>query len=149
MRGSSSGASALLLLALGGAGCARPMASAMRDGGGSAPCELGAAPAVRHLLYFGRNIPGGGVVGDSALRLFLADEVSLRFPAGFTIWDATGHWKGAGGLAETERTVVLMLLLTGAGESDSLVRTTAQAYKERFRQEAVLHERSVVCSRLE
>lgn len=144
-----SGASALLLLALGGAGCARPLSSAMRDGGASTPCQLGAAPAVRHLLYFGRNIPGGGVVGDSALRRFLSDEVAPRFPVGFTVWDATGHWKGESGLAETERTVVLMLLLAGAGESDSLVRMVAQAYKERFRQEAVLHERSVVCSRLE
>jgi hypothetical protein len=125
------------------------MASAMPNGGPSTACEVGAAPAIRHLLYFGRNIPGGGVVEDSALRLFLADEVALRFPTGFTIWDATGHWKGASGLAETERTVVLMLLQTGAGEADSLVRTVARTYKQRFRQEAVLHERSVVCSRLE
>lgn len=140
-------ASAVLLLALGG--CARPMASATRDGGPSTQCEVGAVPAVRHLLYFGRNIPGGGVVGDSALRRFLVEDVAPRFAAGFTVWDATGHWTGASGLAETERTIVLMLLQTGGGNADSLVRVVAHAYKQRFRQEAVLHERSVVCSTLE
>ena len=63
------------------AACAQP-------GSGPAPlqpvpaCAADAAPSVRHLLYFGRNIPGGRVGGDSALTAFLADEVAGRFPDG-------------------------------------------------------------------
>jgi hypothetical protein len=130
------------------AACAQP-------GSGPAPlqaipaCAADAAPSVRHRLYFGRNIPGGGVVGDSALTALLADEVAGRFPDGFTIWEATGHWRGASGRTETEQTLVLMLVRPAGTAPHSLVRAVALAYKARFRQEAVLHERGFVCSRLQ
>ena len=137
------------LAVLAGAACARA-AGAAGDAVAPAPatCER-TDEATRHLLYFGRNVPGGGVVGDSALRAFLVEEVARRFPAGFTIWDATGHWQGASGRSETERTTVLLLVQPASGSADSLVRAVALAYKQRFSQEAVLHERSAVCSRLE
>ena len=114
-----------------------------------ASCSADATSSIRHLLYFGRNVPGGGVVGDSALAGFLAEEVAQRFPDGFTIWDATGHWRGASGRTETERTMVLMILHPDGDAADSAVRAIADAYKGRFRQEAVLRERDIVCSRLQ
>jgi hypothetical protein len=138
------------LVALAGSACTRA-AGAAHDAAAApaqAACERAEA-ATRHLLYFGRNVPGGGVVADSAIRTFLAEEVARRFPAGFTIWDATGHWQGASGRPETERTTVLLLVQPASGSVDSLVRAVAHAYKQRFSQEAVLHERSAVCSRLE
>ena len=131
------------------ASCARPVADVPASVGPALGCSAGAAPSIRHLLYFGRNIPGGGVVADSALHAFLAEEVTRRFPDGFTIWDATGHWRGASGVTEQERTTVLIVLQPAAAAVDSLVREVALSYKERFRQEAVLHERAPVCSRLQ
>jgi hypothetical protein len=138
------------LVALAGSACMRGTGAAHGAAIAPAPaaCERAEA-ATRHLLYFGRNVPGGGVVADSAIRTFLAEEVARRFPAGFTIWDATGHWQGASGRPETERTTVLLLVQPASGSVDSLVRAVAHAYKQRFSQEAVLHERSAVCSRLE
>jgi hypothetical protein len=138
------------LVALAGSACTGAAGAAHDAAVAPAPaaCERAEA-ATRHLLYFGRNVPGGGVVADSAIRTFLAEEVARRFPSGFTIWDATGHWQGASGRAETERTTVLLLVQPASGSNDSLVRAVAHAYKLRFLQEGVLHERSVVCSRLE
>ena len=139
-----------VLLALAGSACT-PATGAANDAAiapAPATCERAEA-ASRPLLYFARNVPGGGVVADRALRAFLAEEVARRFPAGFTIWDATGHWQGASGGPETERTTVLLLVQPASGTVDSLVRAVAVAYKQRFSQEAVLHERSAVCSRLE
>ena len=143
-------ATCAVLAALAGAACTRAAGAANDAAIAPAPatCEPAEA-ATRHLLYFGRNVPGGGVVADSALRAFLAEEVARRFPAGFTIWDATGHWQGASGRPETERTTVLLLVQPASGGADSLVRAVALAYRQRFSQEAVLHERSAVCSRLE
>lgn len=143
-------ATCAVLAAWAAAACTRATGAA--NDAAIAPAPAACAPAeaaIRHLLYFGRNVPGGGVVGDSALRSFLAEEVARRFPAGFTIWDATGHWQGASGRAETERTTVLLLVQPASDSADSLVRAVALAYKQRFSQEAVLHERSAVCSSLE
>jgi hypothetical protein len=135
----------LLLLAA----CARPAQTAVPHGSPGPSCGAGADSSVRHLLYFGRNVPGGGVVADSALQAFLAEEVAQRFPDGFTVWEATGHWRGASGVGETERTTIMMVLQPASSDADSLVAAVAHSYKVRFLQEAVLHERAPVCSRFQ
>jgi hypothetical protein len=44
-------------------------------------------------LYFGRAIPGGGEVDETAWTSFVAAELGPRFPDGFTVLDATGQWR--------------------------------------------------------
>ena len=131
------------------AACARPVQTAVAHASAGPQCGAGAETSVRHFLYLGRNIPGGGVVADSALHAFLAEEVTRRFPDGFTVWDATGHWRGSSGVTEREHTTVLMVLQPALGAADSLVRAVALSYKVRFRQEAVLHESGPVCAGLQ
>ena len=84
-----------------------------------------------YLLYLGMNIPGGKAVTKVDLDAFLKEEVHPRVD-GFTMWPATGFWKG-----ESEATAIIEVI----GEDNSLVTAVAAiaaAYKQAFHQEAVL-----------
>jgi hypothetical protein len=136
------------LLALGAAAGALA-ATAFRPAAASsaAHCAVGDTTLVRDNLYFGRNTPGGMELSDSAWQQYVDEVLTPRFPAGLTIWDAAGQWRGASGKVERERSKVLTLLHSGDAHSDSLVGEAVGEYKRRFAQEAVLRERVTTCSR--
>jgi hypothetical protein len=113
----------------------------------AAHCALGDTALVRDILYFGRNTPGGVELSDSAWQQYVDEILTPRFPAGLTIWDAAGQWRGASGKVERERSKVLTLLHSGDERSDRLVAEAVGEYKRRFTQEAVLRERVTTCSR--
>ena len=123
--------------------CSRP-AGASSAG---AFCALGDTALVRDVLYFGRNTPGGTELSDSAWQQYVDEVVTPKFPAGLTIWDAAGQWRGASGKVEREKSKVLTLLHAGDPRSDGLVVEAIGEYKRRFAQEAVLRERVMTCSR--
>ena len=112
-------------------------------------CAVGDAAMVRETLYFGRNRPGGGTVSDTEWQTFLAEVVTPRFPAGLTVVEATGQWKGATGAVEQERSEVVTLFHSGDESTRRAVQEIAVEYKRRFRQEAVLREREPTCTRFE
>jgi hypothetical protein len=112
-----------------------------------AQCAVGDTALVRDVLYFGRNRPGGAELSDTAWQQFVDEVLTPRFPAGLTIWDAAGQWRGASGKVERERSKVLTLLHSGDARSDGLVAEAVAEYKRRFAQEAVLRERVTTCSR--
>ena len=87
------------------------------------------------------------MVTDAEWEEFLDSVVTPRFPAGFTVVEAEGHWRGAGGLIERERTEVVTLLHPGDAPSRLAVAELAAEYLRRFRQEAVLRERLGACAR--
>lgn len=92
---------------------------------------------VQTTLYLGRAIPTGGVVSDAALARFVAEEVVPRFPDGFTLLDATGHWRDTTtGEGVREPTVLLVVLHTPSQRRAA--EAIAVAYAERFGQQAVL-----------
>jgi hypothetical protein len=141
----SSSSSLLVLAAAAGALAAtafRPAAASS-----AAHCAVGDTALVRDILYFGRNTPGGAELSDSAWQRYVDEVLTPRFPAGLTIWDAAGQWRGANGKVERERSKVLTLLHSGDERSDSLVAEAVGEYKRRFTQEAVLRERVTTCSR--
>jgi len=88
-------------------------------------------------LYFGRSIPGGGQVSDENWQRFLDEEVTPRFPDGLTVQDASGQWRGQGGIVrEPSKRLVVVLPGTPGGEAKlAAIRT---AYRTRFHQESVL-----------
>lgn len=135
----------LLLLAclLAVTSCSRPAGATSA----SAHCAIGDTALVRDVLYFGRNTPGGTELSDSAWQQFVDEVLTPRFPAGLTIWDAAGQWRGASGQVERERSKVLTLLHAGDPSADGLVAEAVGEYKRRFAQEAVLRERVTTCSR--
>jgi hypothetical protein len=84
-------------------------------------------------LFCGLSIPGGGVVSEADIEAFLRDVVEPRFPDGFTVWRARGAWQGG-----REETLVLEIVHRNEPRLNRLVLEIADAYRTRFRQEAVL-----------
>jgi Protein of unknown function (DUF3574) len=128
------------------AACAPPRAPGPSP---AASCAVGDTAMVRDVVYFGRNRPGGGTVGDAEWQGFLDQVVTPRFPAGLTVVEATGRWQGRNGVVEQERSEIVTLLHRGDEAARRAVAEIAAEYKRRFQQEAVLRERIPTCARFE
>ena len=125
----------VLLAALLSCGCA--VTPAVR-------CAGGQEPAIQELVYFGAQTPDGEVTAGQWTS-FLAEVVTPRFPAGFTTWEADGQWRSADGSLTREPARVLNLVHAGDPIPESAVIAIIEAYKTRYRQEAVLRVRAPVC----
>lgn len=100
---------------------------------------------IRDQLFFGRGLPDGGEVSDSAWRDFLAAKVTPRFPDGITVFDARGQWRGSSGEVVRERSWVLVLYHAPSEGFDQAVAGLIASYRSLFQQEAVLHDRTPAC----
>lgn len=133
-----------LVLAISLLACAPPPSP------GPAPvsCPSDHAVAVRDAVYFGLTTPDGAVVPEAAWMAFLSATVTPAFPHGFTVLEAKGQWRGADGGVVREPSRVLVLLHAASAEVDERVRGIIRRYREEFRQEAVLWERTMACMAL-
>jgi hypothetical protein len=102
------------------------------------PVETQAGCAVATQLFFGLSRPDGGIVSDAEWRDFLADTVTPRFPAGFTILAAEGQWRADDTAAIMRESSRVLLIVHQAGADDAAIAALIGAYKTRFRQESVL-----------
>jgi Protein of unknown function (DUF3574) len=109
-------------------------------------CEAGDSTMVRDMLYFGRNRPSGGLVSDAEWQSFLDEVVTPRFPAGLTVIDAKGQWRGESGRVEQEKAEILTLFHPGDAAARRAVDQVIHEYQRRFQQEAVLRERTHTCT---
>ena len=76
----------------------------------------------------------------------MREEVTSRFPQGFTIWEAQGQWQAADGHISRERSKVLLLVHPGAAAVRDTITQLIDSYKRRFQQESVLWETGMVCA---
>jgi hypothetical protein len=96
---------------------------------------------IREELYFGRAMPNGSIVSDSAFNAFVEREIAPRFPDGFTLTDALGYYRvRTTGVTIREPSQVLIVYVP----EDQPARTQSlneliTIYKGLFRQESVLH----------
>jgi hypothetical protein len=111
----------------------------------AAACRAGDSPMERDELYFGRNRGGAAEISDEEWRGFLGRVVAPRFPAGFTVWDARGQWRGADGTIEEEKSKVLAVFHPADEAGRSAVDSIVAAYRTEFSQEAVLRARTPAC----
>lgn len=127
---------AALFLAV--AGCASPPpvsvhtkdpASSTLQGDATRPAQ---AQWVRTELYFSVGPIEGkeGVVSPARWREFLDQEVTTRFPDGFSVFDAYGQWKDHGA-KEPERlaTKVIVILHESGPTRESDIEAIRLAYK--------------------
>lgn len=77
-------------------------------------------------MFFGRNIPTGGYVDDTAWQQYqvLLDEIL----DGMTILDGIGYWKG-----EQEK----MKVISTSVEDEQVVDDLVAVYKQMFNQDSV------------
>jgi hypothetical protein len=134
-------------------GCRRPAMSRLRTvlALPLLTVSLACAPAIQsearesvvvERLYFGRNVGDTVIVTDSAWAAFVTEIVTPRFPAGLTVWPATGQWRDPNGRIRREPSFVLELVLpTHTDDTDRAITAIIAEYKRRFRQEAVLRVR--------
>jgi hypothetical protein len=108
-------------------------------------CGNGERGMIAENLYFGTSAPGGRISADD-WRTFLDEVVTPRFPQGLSVWQASGQWKSAAGPIVREPSYVLNIVHESTAVADASVIAIMTAYKERFRQEAVLRVRSPACA---
>lgn len=91
-------------------------------------------------LYFGMGKPDGSEVSGDEWSRFLADEVTPRFPAGFTVIEALGQYQGDDGKIVKEKSRVLILLYQKKDRkrNDPKIEEIRAAYKKAFQQESVM-----------
>jgi hypothetical protein len=110
-------------------------------------CRPGEQAMQRHALYFGRSRPDGGSVGDADWQAFEREVVTPAFPAGYSLFDGRGAWRGDDGATIEEASRVLVVLHPFDAASENAVAHIADEYRRRYAQESVLSERSVACVR--
>ncbi len=97
-------------------------------------------------LMFGLMAQGGEAVAEADWRRFMDAEVTPRFPAGLTVWDAAGQWRAPDGALTREPAKVLLLVLAGAPDEAARIGAVVDAYKRRFHQRSVLVVESAACA---
>jgi hypothetical protein len=126
-----------MLLGMALAGC--------QAGASGVDCPLaGQSRMVELKLYFGRDIPGGGLVDDFAWRSFAANVLTPAFPEGFTVFGAMGQWRDPKtGTVVREPSFVVERI--GVVDSAAIERVMA-AYRTQFRQVSVGRLTTTVCA---
>lgn len=110
-------------------------------------CRLDEQPLVRDTLYFGASMPDGGEVDQDAWRQFENDTLVPAFPHGYTMTAANGAWRGEGGDLVHEATRLVAVVHADTPEWATTLRRVVASYRDRFHQQSVLQEYSVVCAR--
>jgi hypothetical protein len=96
-------------------------------------CSGAQKPWVVADLLFGR-----AHVSEASWARFLAAEVTLRFPDGFTVIDAKGQWRAPGAQKiSRERSKVLTIAMPPGADNDERLQKIIEAYKTRFKQQSV------------
>jgi hypothetical protein len=107
-------------------------------------CGAASRAQVRTTLYFGLTRPKGAVT-ELEWQMFLRDEVTKRFPDGFTVWEAEGQWRTPDGTIDREETKVMLLVHTDTAEARQSVQALIETYRKAFEQYSVLWESARVC----
>lgn len=109
-------------------------------------CASGTSPMTKYELFLGQNIGTTGRVSDEDWRRFLADEVTPRYPDGFTVLEAAGQWRDPMGTIIAEQSRNLVVIVRDPVSELPKITAIRDTYKTRFRQDAVLFLQSQICA---
>jgi hypothetical protein len=113
------------------AGCAAS------GGDACTPAETARGCAITSELFLGQTRPDGNAISAADWNAFLGEVVTPRFPAGLTVLDAMGQWRGRDGKIGQEKAKVLVIVRPGGADGEGIA-AIVDAYKARFMQESVL-----------
>ena len=114
-------------------------------GADAAPCPPGTEEFSEYRLFFGRSQGNVEAVSEEAWHIFLAEEVTPRFPDGLTVLDAAGQWRAGSGEIVRERTKLLLVLAPPGPDAMQRTDEIAEAYKQAFDQSSVLRVVTEAC----
>src|SRR5260221_13953695 len=97
--------------------------------------EREAGCAVATQLFFGLSRPDGTNVSEAEWQDFLAEIVTPRFPAGFTVSVAEGQWRSDAPAAILRESSRILLIVRRDGEDESGIAALIDAHKTRPRPE--------------
>jgi len=101
-------------------------------------CRGGQRPSQVAEMMFGRNIGNRSHVSEAAWDRFVAAEITPRFPAGLTMFDAAGQWRDkASNRIIREPSKIVQIVLPGEADDIARLNEIAAAYKARFKQQSV------------
>jgi hypothetical protein len=107
-------------------------------------CKVG-DPFLRTELFFGLSKPDGEVT-EEQFELFLARNITPRFPDGLTVLTGFGQFRTANGQIIQERSKVVILLYSPEQANASRrIERIREEYKHIFQQESVLRADSREC----
>lgn len=89
-------------------------------------------------LYFGLSQPDGTVITPAQWQAFVDGDVTPRFRAGLTVFDARGQWLGNDGGVVREQSKALMLIHANDARQNAEIEAIRQRYVSRFHQESVM-----------
>ncbi len=98
---------------------------------GGKPAATGPA-WTRSEIFFGRNVPGGGLVSEAQFNEFLKDTVTRFFPLGMTVYDAYGQMKDPAGAIVRQDTRVVLLVHPAGGPEEKALQEIITVYRSRF-----------------
>jgi len=101
-------------------------------------CPVGQEPMRTAQLFFGQNVGGKPGVSDAEFRAFVDRELTPRFPAGLTVLDGGGQWKGDENKMIREAAKVVVLVLPAEGASGAKLNEVRKAYVHAFHQNSVM-----------
>lgn len=101
-------------------------------------CRTGQQASAVAELMFGRKIGDRIGVSEAAWRRFLDREITPLFPDGLTVMDASGQWRDqATGRVVREPSKIVSIVLKEPENDQKRIDAITEAYKKRFRQQAV------------
>lgn len=87
---------------------------------------------VQTMIYFGLDIPGGGVVSEEQFDNYLQDVVTKEFPKGLTAFDAYGQMQNKDGSIEKQTTKVVLLVHEDSSAGGMAVKRVIDQYRSSF-----------------
>lgn len=109
-------------------------------------CAPGTGPMTKYELFLGQNIGTMERVSDEEWRRFLIEEVTPRYPDGFTVLNAAGQWRDPMGNVIQEDSRNLVVIVRNPAAELPKITAIRDTYKTRFRQDAVLFVQSRICA---
>jgi hypothetical protein len=101
-------------------------------------CRGGQKPSQVAELMFGRKIGDRIAVSEGEWGRFVDREITPRFPAGLTVFNAAGQWRDkASNKIVREPSKIVQIVLPGDDGEFSRLNEIAEAYKTRFKQQSV------------
>ena len=101
-------------------------------------CLGGQKPSQVAELMFGRKIGDRIAVSEVAWGRFVDREITPRFPAGLTVFNAAGQWQDKSkNRIVHEPSKIVQIVLPGDAEDITRLNEIAEAYKSRFKQQSV------------